>query len=198
VKSSSRIASLVGVLGLIVIGLPVVGQATAEITIVDQRSADSLKSRRSSVFSAIAFLPEKAVTPPPLEQLRNALTTRATQPLSLVVSEMRVIDFFPARLNAGMPGGAIGSAISEQLVDSKTDWSLIDALGLSAEEDSVICVLAVTVDDKQVSFAAHASYDLGRGAMVRSNANFKAAVTSSIDQVAQKLIDFVAPAQATE
>jgi len=198
VKSTSRIASLVGVLGLVGIGLPIVGQDSVEVTIVDERSADSLKSRRGSAFSAIAFLPEKAVDPPPLVQLQDALDKRATQPLALVVSEMRVIDFFPARLNAGLPGGAIGGAIRDQLVDSKTDWSLIDALGISAEEDAVICLLAASVNGKEISFAAHAPYVLGRGAMVRSNANFKAAVTSSIDQVAQKIVDFAAPAQATQ
>ena len=123
-KSVSRIASLACVFGLFSFVSPVVGQDSAEVTIVDQRSAESLKSRRDSAFSAIAFLPEKAVQPAPLVQLQDALSRRATEPLALVISEMRVIDFFPARLNAGLPGGALGSVISGRLVGSRTDWSI--------------------------------------------------------------------------
>jgi hypothetical protein len=102
---------------------------------------------------------------------------------------MRVIDFFPARLRAGMPSGALGSVIGDRLVDSRTDWSVIDAIGITGEVDSVICLLAGTVNGKDITFAAHAPYKLGRGAMVRSNVNFKAAVTSSIEQVAQQIAD---------
>jgi hypothetical protein len=111
---------------------------------------------------------------------------------------MRVIDFFPVRLNAGMPTGGVAAVISERLVDSRTDWSIIDAIGISEEVDSVICLLAGTVNGREISVAAHAPYKLGGGAMVRSNENFKAAVTSSIDQVAQKIVDLEAAAQATQ
>jgi hypothetical protein len=198
VKSVRTVVSLLGVFGLLSFALPVVGQDLAAVTIVDQRSEESLTGRRSSVFSAIAFLPEKAVKPAPVVQLQDALSRRATGPLALVISEMRVIDFFPVRLNAGMPTGGIASVISERLVDSRTDWSLIDAIGLSEEEDSVICLLAGTVNGREISVAAHSPYKLGGGAMVRSNENFKAAVTSSIDQVAQKIVDLEAAAQATQ
>src|SRR5262245_9407116 len=139
---ASRIASLAGVCSLFAFVSPVVGQDSAEVTIVDQRGAESLKARRGSAFSAIAFLPEKAVEPAPVVQLQEALSRRATAPIALVISEMRVIDFFPARLRAGMPGGAIGDAISDSLVDSKTDWSIVDAIGITGEVDSVICLLA--------------------------------------------------------
>jgi hypothetical protein len=198
VKSVARTASLAGVFALFFFVSPVVGQDAAKVTVVDERSTESLKSRRDSPFSAIAFLPEKAVQPAPLVQLQDALSRRATEPIAVVVSEMRVIDFFPARLKAGMPAGALGAAISDRLVESKTDWSIVDAIGVSAEMDSVICLLAGTINNAEHSFAAHAPYKLGRGAMVRSNENFKAAVTNCIDQVAQQIVDPSAAAQATQ
>ena len=118
--------------------------------------------------------------------------------MALVISEMRIVDFFPARLNAGLPGGALGSAISDRLVDSKTDWSIVDAIGVNPAEDSVICLLAGTVNGRAISVATHTPYKLGAGAMVRSNKNFIAAVTNSIDQAAQKIVDLEATAQATQ
>lgn len=196
-RSASQIASLAGAFGLFAFVSPAVAQDSAAVTIVDQRDAESLKSSRSSAFSAIAFLPEKAVKPAPLVQLQDALSRHATQPMALVISEMRVIDFFPARLRAGFPGGGLADAIADRLVDNRTDWSVVDAIGISGEVDSVICLLAGTVNGKMISVAAHTPYELGRGAMVRSNENFKAAVTSSIDQVAQKIVAQAA-GQATQ
>jgi hypothetical protein len=187
-KSVAKLASLACAFSLISFVSPIGGQGSVEVTVVDQRSAASFESRRAGPFSAIAFLPEKAVKPAPVEQLQDALSRRATQPISLVISEMRVIDFFPARLNAGLPGGLIGEAISERLVESSTDWSMVDAMGITGDTDSVICLLAGTLNGIEVSFAAHTPYKLGRGAMVRSNENFKAAVTNSIDQVAQQVV----------
>ena len=190
----AKLASVAAILGLVSFAAPIVGQGSVEVTVVDQRSAASFESRRAGPFSAIAFLPEKAVKPGPVEQLQEALSRRATQPISLAISEMRVIDFFPARLNAGMPGGLLGAAISERLVESSTDWSMIDAMGITGDTDSVICLLAGTLNGTEASFAAHTPYKLGRGAMVRSNENFKAAVTSSIDQVAQQIVARIAAA----
>jgi hypothetical protein len=198
VRFVAKLASLAGIFGLVSFAAPIVGQASVEVTVVDQRSAASFESRRAGPFSAIAFLPEKAVKPGPIEQLQDALSRQATQPISLVISEMRVIDFFPARLNAGMPGGLLGAAISERLVESRTDWSMIDAMGITGDIDSVICLLAGTLNGTEVSFAANTPYKLGRGAMVRSNENFKAAVTSSIDQVAQQIVARSAAPQTTQ
>jgi hypothetical protein len=184
----ATLASLAGAFSVISFVSPIFGQAAVEVSVADQRSAASLESKRAGPFSPIAFLPEKAVKPGPVEQLKEALSRRATQPISLVISEMRVIDYFPARLNVGMPGGFVGAAIGESLVESSTDWSMVDAIGLTNDTDSVICLLAGTLNGTQVSFAAHTPYKLGRGAMVRSNENFKAAVTNSIDQVAQQIV----------
>ena len=196
--STSRIVLLAGTIGLLSFVSVAAGQDTAQVTVVDQRSAESLKSHRDSNFSAIIFLPEKAVKPAPLVQLQDALSVRATQSIALVISEMRVIDFFPKRLRA-FPGlGWLTDAIAQSLVDSKTDWSFIESLGIKNDVDSVICVLAGTVNGKQISVAAHAPYELGGGAMVRSDENFKAAVTSSIDQVAQKIIDEITATQAAQ
>jgi hypothetical protein len=173
------------------------GQSAAQVTVSDQRSPESLEGRRDSNFSAIAFLPEKNVKPAPVSQLQDALSKRADHPISLVISEMRVIDYFPKRIKAG-PSGWLNNAIMKSLVNSKTDWSFVQDLGISNEEDSVICILAGTVDGKEIKVAAHSPYTLGGfSVMVRSDKNFKAAVTSSIDKVALQIVEQSTGVQAS-
>lgn len=165
------------------------GQTSDLVTISDHRNPESLAGKRDSNFSAIAFLPEKNVKPGPLAQLQTALSKRADHPISLVISEMRIIDYFPQRISAG-PSGWLTNAIMQSLVESRTDWSFVQDLGISHDKDSVICILSGTVDGKEIKVASHSPYRLGAfSASVRSDKNFKAAVTSSIDQVAQKIIE---------
>ena len=171
------------------LSLTAFGQSSDLVTISDHRSPETLTGKRDSNFSAIAFLPEKSVKPAPLVQLQTALSKRADHPVSLVISEMRVIDYFPQRISSG-PGGWVANAIMQSLVESKTDWSFVQEIGIRDDTDSVICILSGTIDGKEIKVAAHSPYKLGVfSASVRSDKNFKAAVTSSIDQVAQKIIE---------
>lgn len=176
-------------LGLLCTTSPAFGQDFAEVTVIDERTPNGLEGHRDSSFSAIRFLPENSVKPGPVIQLRESLSERANQPIALVISEMRVIDYFPKRIKAG-PGGWLTDAIMKSLVNSETDWSLVESLGISHEEDSVICLLAGTMNGEPITVAAHTPYKLGAfSVMVRSDKNFKAAVASTIDKVAQGIID---------
>lgn len=197
--STLRIVSLAGAIGMLSsLATPASAQSAAQATVIDQRVPESLEGHRDSNFSAIAFLPEKSVKPAPVDQLRDALYKRATHPISLEISELRVIDYFPRRIKAG-PGGWLNNAIMKSLVNSKTDWSFVDGIGISNDEDSVICLLSGTVNGREFKVATHAPYKLGGfSVMVRSDKNFKAAVSSSIDQAAQKVIDQASGAQASQ
>ena len=189
VMKEFKVLLLATLLGLLCITAPAFGQNFAEVTILDERTPDGLEGHRDSGFSAIRFLPENSVKPGPVIQLKQSLSERANQPVSLVISEMRVIDYFPQRIKAG-PGGWLTDAIMKSLVNSETDWSLVESLGISHDEDSVICLLAGTMNGEPITVAAHTPYKLGTfSVMVRSDKNFKAAVASTIDKVAQEIID---------
>ena len=156
--------------------------ASRAVTITDSRSPDQLKGRRDSNFSAISFLPDGAVSPLPIEQLRTALTRHPGADLQLTVSELRIIDFFPSRAKGKV------DPIMRALVKAKTDWSTIDKLGVPPKSDSVICIFSGTINGQPFSTSAFSHYDLPPWAfLVRKNEHFKAAVVSSIEQIADTI-----------
>jgi hypothetical protein len=189
------------VVGLIAVTIALAGRVLAEdapaVTVVDQRSAESIKYYRESTFSAIVYLGDKALKSPPVERLREALTKRATQPLSVVVTEMRLIDFFPTRLKAG-PGGMVTNSIMKGLVDSKTDWSFVKDVGIPNNTDAIICLFAGTANGKEIKLATHAPYKVSAFTLrIDTSKPYLAAFDSVYEQTAQKIIDQVGSTKAT-
>jgi hypothetical protein len=171
--------------------------AQPSVSVTDSREPADLAARRDSIFSAIAFLPDKAVSPSPVEQLQSALRSHdgSATPLQLTVTQLRVIDFFPHRLKSGpTPGGSI---LMDALADKKTDWTFVQDMHVPTDQDSVICLLIGTLNGQEIKAYAFTPYHVSAfSVMIRSDKNFKAAVTSSIDQVAQKIVSNQAVAQA--
>ena len=164
-------------------------QDPAQITITDRRETMDIKGFRDSVFSAIAFVPDKAVKPSAIDQLKAAISARTDAPIAIELTELRVIDYFPTRIKAG-PGGLLSREIMKSLVNSKTDWSFVASLGISNEQDSIICLLSGTLNGKPVAAAAHEPYRLSAFAgLVRSDKHFKASVTTCIDRLAQQALE---------
>jgi hypothetical protein len=155
------------------------------ISVTDARPSEQLKGRRDSNFSAIAFLPDKAVAPLPIDQLRAALANHPGSALDVTVSELRVIDFFPSRAKKVLGG----SPIMRALFRAKTDWSMTDKLGVPPTSDAVICIFSGTVNGRPFNSSAFSPYVLSPWVgLIRRTKNFKAAVASSIDQVAQHIV----------
>ena len=195
--SKFKIAFLVCTIGMLSFAWQSFAQGITLVNVADQRTTSGLEGHRDSNFSAIAFLPEKAIKPGSAVQLRDALLKRTARPMSVVISELQIVDYFPKRIKAG-PGGWFNNAVMKTLVNSKTDWSFVDGIGISNEEDSVIVLFFGTVNGQEIKVATHTPYKLGGfSAMVRSDKNFKAAVTSSIERAAQEIIDQASGAQAS-
>ena len=168
-------------------------QDAPQVIIVDQRTAESLKPYRASTFSALAFYGEKYLKPPPLVRLQEELSKRVTQPMSLVASEMRIADFFPTRLKAG------GGMLMEGLVRSKTDWSFIKDLGMPPNEDAILGLFAGTANGREIKVAAFAPYEVSAFALrVDTQKEYKDAISSVYEQIAQKIIEQTNNAQTSQ
>lgn len=168
-------------------------QDAARIVVVDHRGPEDLKSHRDSNFSAFAFLPDKAVKPSAVDQLKAAISSRTTADTSIDLMEFSVIDYFPTRLKSVLRAGEDGPLrkfFAEYLVNTRTDWSFVSKIGISDQKDSVICLLSGTFNGKQIAVAAHEPYQLSAfTGLVRSNKHFKAAVSTCIDRLAQQAVD---------
>jgi hypothetical protein len=191
-NSVVRIAALAGASFLLSFAGGAYAQDTSRVTMDDQRTEEGRKHFRASTFSAIAFIGDKGLKAPPVEKLRTALSKRTTQPLAVVVTELRVADFFPVRLKAGLPGGLVGNAISEGLVNSKTDWSFVNDIGLTDKTDAILCLFAGTVNGKDIKVATFAPYKISLFAVrVNTQKEYVAAIESVYEQAAQKIVDQV-------
>jgi hypothetical protein len=165
---------------------------TRNLMVVDHRTPEQKARRRDSAFSAIAYLGENDVSPPTLIFLESALQKRMgpDQPLSLEISEMRVIDFFPARLRAaGGANGFVGNAIFKGLVDSKTDLAFVEHLAAPENLNSIIFIFAGTLNGKPVKTATFQTYVLPVTTVsVRNSPNFVKSVIGSIDAAAADMV----------
>lgn len=162
------------------------------LSVTDQRTPEQRAPRRDSVFSALAYLGDTQVSPSALSLLGSALQKHAgpTTRLSLEISELRVIDFFPVRLRAGgQSQGYVGQALMDGLVDSKTDFAFVQHLSVPESENSVICIVAGTLNGKLVKTANFQTYNASPMAVsIRNDPSFKQALLSSIDAAAVDLL----------
>lgn len=165
---------------------------TRNVTVVDHRTPQQKAPRRDSAFSAISYLGENQVSPSALIFLESALQKRlgSDQPLSLEISEMRVIDFFPSRLRAaGAGNGFVGNAIFKGLVDSKTDLAFVEHLAAPENLDSIIFIFAGTLNGRPVRTATFQTYVLPVTTVsVRNSPNFVKSVMGSIDAGAADMV----------
>lgn len=160
------------------------------VSVSDLRTSLQKSPRRDSNFSAIVYLGEEEVDPPALSFLISALQRRtgSAAPLSLEIAEFRVIDFFPVRLRA-FPGGLVGKAIMDGLVDSNTDLSFVEHIGVPESENSVICIFVGKINGKAVKTATFRTYKESPMAVsVRNDESFKRALVFSIEAAAADLL----------
>lgn len=172
------------------------------VNITDLRKAADKKHHRDSVFSAISFQADTTFKPQPIPQLKTKLEAVASAPMDLTISEFHMIDYFPRRSSAVASGnGWAGSMIYQSLVDSKTNKAALENLQVPNNEDSVVCILAGTLNNAPVSVSSFRIYKLPKLAiLVHTNKAFVEAASGCIDDLAHQLSDSmkpVAPVQAS-
>jgi hypothetical protein len=162
------------------------------LTVVDLRTFEQKQPRRDSNFSAILYLGDTEVNPSALLFLKSAVQRQAgpATNLSLEISELRVIDFFPVRLRAGGQGqGYIGKALMDGLVDAKTDFAFVEHLAVPESENSVICLVAGRLNGKLVKTATFRTYkESPMSVSIRNDPSFKSALVGSIEAAAGDLV----------
>lgn len=165
------------------------------ISIIDKRTPEQKESRRDSALAPLAVLGDENVKPPALLFLEGALqkNQKTTSQLKLEVNEFYVIDFFPNRLRAGTrQGGWLTDAITEKVIQSKTDWNFVNSSGVPADGDSIVCLFAGTVNGKSVKVAAFSQYFASPMAVsIRNDQAFTDAVRIAIDKTAKEILSKV-------
>jgi hypothetical protein len=152
------------------------------LTVKDSRAPQELIKQRDSIYSYVLYLDDNATKPSPLDQLKAAILRHAVSPetIRLDVDDLRVMDFFPNRLHAGLiVRGGIAQA------DAKAARNL----SLPNDQDVAVCIFSGHINGVPIQEAAYSPYKLGfMAVMVHSNKHFRAAVSDSIDQVAIKIL----------
>lgn len=165
--------------------------AFSSIRIVDNRTEESRKGHRDSIFSAIEYLPDRVIKPGAVEQLRVALEARdPAADAELVIEELNIVDVFLFRANVA----STRSAVLSYLFDKKTDWAFLLSNEVPEDVDSVLCALRGTYGGHEVKASAVVPYKLPLTAMmVRSNAKFREAVSVCIGRLVEKMPSVASP-----
>jgi hypothetical protein len=165
------------------------------ISVDDKRPPDSRRERRDSAFSAIAMVGDENINPPALVLLQASLQKHSSgrRKLNLVIDEFRIIDYFPVRIHAGLPtAGLLTKLITEYLIQSKTDWSIVEAENIPSTSDSILCLFAGAINGRQVKIVRHSPYHTSPFAgAIRHTGEFQNAVVESIDKVAIALLSTI-------
>jgi hypothetical protein len=109
-----------------------------------------------------------------------------------------MIDFFPKRKRQATLGLA-GNAIVQALEGSKVDKTVVAKLAVPANEDSVVCVLSGSLNDKPVSAASFRVYEASVFAFkIHNTKEFVDAASGCIDDLAHQLIDASKTTQSSQ
>lgn len=154
----------------------------SELTVKDSRAPQGLIKQRDSIYSYVLYLDDNATKPSPLDQLKAAILRHAVSPdaIRLDVDDLRIMDFFPHRLHAGL---IVGGSIAQADAKAARNLSLPD------NQDVAVCIFSGRLNGVPIQEAAYSPYKLGfMAVMVHGNKHFRAAVSDSIDQVAIKIL----------
>lgn len=150
------------------------------VDLIDNRNEESKKGKRESIFSAVAFIPEKSIEPRPLDKFASELAYRLEpiKKIKLEVEDFLVMDYFPTRM-APITDGWVGRTFVKPVLDA--DKHYIDRLNLSPKTNSVVCIFSGKIDDREVLSAYSSPYKMSPLAvMVRNDPNFHKAVAECI------------------
>jgi len=165
---------------------------TRSIIVIDKRSPEQKESKRDSALAPLVVLGDENVQPPALLFLQSALlkNQKNTSQFKIEVNEFYVIDFFPKRLRAATrQGGWLTDAITEKLIQSKTDWSFVNNAGVPSDGDSIVCLFSGTINGKPVKVAAYSQYFTSPTTLsIRNDQAFVNAVKSAIDKTAKEML----------
>jgi len=109
----------------------------------------------------MAVLGDDAIKPSGIVRLQQALVDHKKQsaPIKLVVNDFAIIDYFPKRLaGAANAGGVVTNEIVRDMIDSRTDWKLVNQLSLPPKGEAVICLFSGEIDGKRVVAATFSEY----------------------------------------
>ncbi len=88
-----------------------------------------------------------------------------------------------------VPSGGLAGSIARQMIDSRTDWKMVENLGLPPDTDAVICLFTGEVDGKQVTTAAFSSYKVSMMTVtVHGSKAFKEAVDDAVRKAAKDAV----------
>jgi hypothetical protein len=162
--------------------------SVAGVTLEDKRPEARKKKVRSSVMSPIVTLGDDTLNPSGLVRFQEALkkVRGRDETLSVIVDDFAVIDYFPKRMNVVTSGGSLVDSIAKHMVDTRTDWKMVEEMGLPPDSDAIICLFAGQVDGKPVTVATFSSYKISMMTVsVRGSKPFKDAVADAIEKAAK-------------
>jgi hypothetical protein len=149
------------------------------VTVSDQRDGRPFNLVNIHGTTPLNVLDEDHVDPIALRQLETAFATSGQSQMDVVVTQLWVIDFYPRRMRAG-----VGSL----LVNANTDWDFVNAMDVPRDQDSILFILAGTVNGKPFKVAAHRPYKISAFALlIRKDKSFRAAVTGAIGDAASQV-----------
>lgn len=153
-----------------------------EVRIIDHRADADKKNYRASVVSPVILLGDENFEVSPLLYLKEAIARAKPASLPAVeleVTRFRVVDYFPARLGAGM-SGAVGAVVMATGVR--------DMEGIPTNEDSIVVVVEGKLNGKDVHSQARTPYKISPLAgSVRSDPGWVKSAHASIDACAEGL-----------
>jgi hypothetical protein len=113
----------------------------------------------------------------------------ADAPINLVVNDFAVIDFFPRRLGAIATGQGLIGALVKNKIDARTDWTMVESLGLPPDGEAIVCLFSGEINGKPATVATFSSYKSGGNAMIRNGEPFKEAVDLAIEKAAKQALE---------
>ena len=157
----------------------------ATVTIADKRDPATFEGSGDPDVTPLVVLPNDDVKPAAMEQLMDVLNDTAKAPVTVVVTELRVLDYFPERFEDKVDPSVMAS--------DAADWALVKELKVPTDKNSIVCVFAGTVNGKPFKFTAQRAYDLGFMTIgVRGDKHYRAAVKETIDDVAGQMMALAA------
>jgi hypothetical protein len=165
--------------------------SVAGVVLQDNRPDERKKNYRGGVMSPMIALGDDTLKPAGLVRFQEALkkTLAADAPINLVVNDFAVIDFFPRRMGAIANGQGLVGALVKERIDARTDWTMVENLGLPPDGEAIICLFSGEINGKPATVATFSTYKSGGAASIRNGQPFKEAVTLAIDKAVQQALD---------
>jgi hypothetical protein len=164
--------------------------SVAGVVLQDNRPEARKKNFRGGVTSPMIAMGDGTLKPAGLVRFQEALkkSLPADAPINLVVNDFAVIDYFPRRLGLIADGSLVGMFMKDR-IEAKTDWAMVESLGLPPDGEAIICVFSGEINGKPASVATFSSYVSGGNAMIRNGEPFKQALDLAIEKAAKQALE---------